>query len=339
MSDEARRTDSRLRVGLRSVATRLSGESRGYAILVIVYVVGVVIAPQIAGASTLRALTAQATPIVLAGTAEAVVLLIGELDLSVGATMALSGVVVISLLNRGFTPIAASAAAIAVGLVVGLVNGACVTGMRVSSFVVTLGSSFAVYGVALAASGGVIVAATRYGPTEWIASFTAQVITPPLPIALACIAVVAFAVRRTTWGRQLYAIGGHRESAARWGMRVSRRTIEVFALSGALAGVAGILLALALGTGDPNAGSQTLLDAIAGAVIGGVAITGGVGRIGAAACGALALVVLQFVLNERNVSSTVEQLLAGAVVLAVGLGPLQQSPAFQRLSLLVRPES
>jgi len=231
----------------------------------------------------------------------------------------------------------AVAVAVAAGAAAGFINGWCTAVLKVSSFIVTLGSSFAFYGVALAAAKGVQVPAAEFGPTTWLAESFGSVFTPVTVIGIVVIAAVAIAVGSTPWGRQLYAIGGDPESAERWGLRVRRRVIEAFMLSGALAAAGGVLTALLLATGDPTVGSDVLLDAIAGAVIGGVGAKPGEGRIGSAACGALALIVLEFLLNEQNVGASTQQLVAGIVVVLVGLGRLEPALTRSLTNNLPRP--
>jgi len=322
----------------RRLLTRLvAGDLRGYAIVVVMFLVAGWINSAMFEASTLQALAARAVPIMLVATGEACVLLLGELDLSVGAITALAGVLVISLMNGGMPTGEAVAVAVAAGAAAGFVNGWCTAVLRVSSFIVTLGSSFAFYGVALAAAKGVQVPASEFGPTTWLAESFGSIFTPVTVIGIVVIAAVAIGVGSTPWGRQLYAIGGDPESAERWGLRVRRRVIEAFMLSGALAAAGGVLTALLLATGDPTVGSDVLLDAIAGAVIGGVGAKPGEGRIGSAACGALALIVLEFLLNQQNVGASTQQLVAGLVVVLVGLGRLEPALTRSLTNNLPRP--
>ncbi|WP_249019158.1 ABC transporter permease [Conexibacter sp. S30A1] len=307
---------------------RAAINARGYLILVTLYLIAGLLSSSMFQAGTIRAIAANGVPLVLVATGEAAVLLIGELDLSVGAVTALSGVFVIVLLNHDVAPTVAIGLAVSAGLAAGIVNGLCVALLRVSSFIVTLGTSLVFYGIALVGANGVQVPVSRFGPTTWLGTSFAQIFTPTVVIGLVVVTVVAVAVGSSPWGRQLYAIGGDRESAERWGLPVKTRVISVFALAGAMAALGGVLSALALGTGDPTVGSQTLLTAIAGAVIGGVGAKPGEGRIGSAACGALALVVLTFLLNEENVGASAQQAVVGVVVVAVGLGRLD--PAVSR---------
>jgi ribose transport system permease protein len=277
-------------------------------------------APALFSTESIRSLVTYSVPTALVAIGEACILIVAELDLSLGAILALSGVVFGRILDAGAPLTVAIIAALLVSVVCGLINGLCVTRLGVSSFIVTLGSSFSIYGLALAVSSGVIVTLTDFGPTEWLANYWFGFVTPELIIFLVIVAAVALIVGRSRWGRALYAAGGDREAAIRWGLPVRRTVLKAFVLSAALAGAAGIILAIGLATGDPTVGSDTLLSGIAGAVIGGVAVSGGRGRIGSAACGAVALMTLQIVLSDRNVAASPEEFVTGLVVVLVGLG-------------------
>lgn len=307
---------------------------RGYWVLAVVFAVGAVIAPAMLDAGTIRALITNSGPLVLASIGEAAVLMVGELDLSIGSIMALSGVVVVSLMNNGISAEAAIVVAVLSGLIVGLVNGFCTAILGISSFIVTLGSSFAVYGVSLAMSNGVVLSATHVKVTIWLSSFFARVISPILVLVVIAVVAASFLIGLTTWGRRLYAVGGDRESATRWGFPVKRVLLQVFMLSGGVSALGGVVLALSLGTGNPNAGTSILLTTIAGVVIGGIALTGGEGRVGAACAGTVALVVLEFILNQRNVGSAGEQFVAGIVVVIVGLGKFGKISALKGRSIM-----
>lgn len=310
-----------------------SKDARGYWILIVMFVVGAIVAPAMLDAGTIRALIANSGPLIFASVGEAAVLMVGELDLSIGAIMALSGVVVVTLMNNGISTEAAIIIAVLSGLIVGLVNGFCTAIFGISSFIVTLGSSFAVYGVSLAMSNGVVESATHVKVTIWLSSFIASVVSPILVLVVIVVVAASFLVGSTTWGRRLYAVGGDRESATRWGFPVRRVLLQVFMLSGAVSALGGVVLALSLGTGNPNAGTSILLTTIAGVVIGGIALSGGEGRVGAACAGTVALVVLEFVLNQRNVGSAGEQFVAGIVVVIVGLKKFDNIFAFKGRSL------
>jgi ribose transport system permease protein len=289
-------------------------------VLLIAYVVGGAVAPAMFSTESIRSLVTYSVPTALVAIGEACILIVAELDLSLGAILALSGVVFARTLDAGAPLAIAIIVALLVSALCGLINGLCVTRLGVSSFIVTLGSSFSIYGLALAVSSGVIVSLTDFGPTEWLANYWFGFVTPELLIFLVLVGAVALIVGRARWGRALYAAGGDREAAIRWGLPVRRTVLKAFILSAALAGAAGIILTIGLATGDPTVGSDTLLSAIAGAVIGGVAVSGGKGRIGSAACGAVALMTLQIVLSERNVAASPEEFVTGLVVVLVGLG-------------------
>jgi inositol transport system permease protein len=241
------------------------------------------------------------------------VLLTGGVDLSLGSVVALTGVVAASLAQPGDGPvILAIAAGIGAGLACGLVNGAVITAGGVAPFIATLGMMTAARGLALVWSGGRPVsnlqpAFTRLG---------GDLAGIPIPtLILAGVAAAAWAALAwTRWGRHVYAVGSSEAAARVAGVRVARVKLAAYGLCGALAGLAGVVLAARITTGQPNAGIAYELDAIAAVVIGGTSLSGGVGGVGGTILGVLLLGVINSGLDQLNVSAYYQQIIKGVII-------------------------
>lgn len=242
------------------------------------------------------------------------VLLTGGVDLSLGSVVALAGVVAASCAHPGEYPVVLPVVAgVMVGGVCGGVNGLMVTWGRVAPFVVTLGMMAAARGVAYVLSGGTPVSNLDRGFT-WLGS--GSVLGLPVPVwVLGLVAVVVHVVLgRTRSGRHLYATGGNERAALASGIRVDRVKTVAYVACGSLAGLAGVLLAARVTTGQPNAGVAYELDAIAAAVIGGTSLSGGVGGVRGTLLGALLIGLLSSGLDTLNVSSYYQQIVKGVII-------------------------
>ena len=245
------------------------------------------------------------------------VILTGGIDLSVGALLAVAGIVAATLSGDG------SALAIVAGVgaatLLGLVNGIVIAKARIQPFVVTLAMMIAARGVALAATSeqSVRVESTAEGLVWLGRGFIGPI---PVPVALLAVAYLVgwAALRYTTFGRHVYAVGDDTDAARLLGLNVDRVLIGTYALSGALAGLAGVVLAARLGAGQPVAGTGWELDAIAAVVVGGTLLTGGQGGAGLTLVGVLLLGVILNLLNlEGTFSPWWQWVIRGAFLLAV----------------------
>jgi inositol transport system permease protein len=242
------------------------------------------------------------------------VLLTGGVDLSQGSVLALAGVVAAGLAHPGQLPLAAAVlAGIAVGAGCGLVNGVVVTRIRVAPFIATLGMMTAARGLALVLSGGQPVSDLSAGFTR-LAGGEAAGIPFPVLIFAGVAAAAALGLRRFAWGRYIYAVGGNETAAFASGISVGGTKLLAYALCGATAGLAGVVLAARTTTGQPNAGVGYELDAIAAAVIGGTSLSGGVGSIGGTVLGAILIGVINNGLDLANVPSYYQQIVKGAII-------------------------
>lgn len=245
------------------------------------------------------------------------VILTGGIDLSVGSLVAVAGVIAADLAGRGL--LTALVAGVAVTSLLGLINGVVISKARIQPFIVTLAMMIAARGLALASTGeqsvGIDSLSTGF-------SWLGRGFVGPLPVPVV-ISILAYAagwavLNHTAFGRHVYALGDNEEAARLMGLNVARTTIGVYTLSGAMAGLAGVILASRLGAGQPVAGNGWELDAIAAVVVGGTLLTGGQGGAGQTVVGVLLLGVIFNLFNlEGTISSWWQWVLRGAFLLVV----------------------
>jgi ribose/xylose/arabinose/galactoside ABC-type transport system permease subunit len=241
----------------------------------------------------------------------------GGFDLSVGSTAALSGCVAsMVMLEAGIA--AGVAAGVAAGALVGLVNGLTIAWLNVNPFITTLGTMVLVRGVVFLITGGAPVSGETGLPGEFVAfgsdRFLGLHYLVWVPAVL--LAVLSWVMHATPYGRRIYATGGGREAAYLSGISVRRVIASTYIWCGALAGVAGVMLAARLQSGQPTAGEFYELTAIAAVVLGGAALHGGEGTLYKSVIGVFIMIVLGNALNLLNVDSYWQRVAVGAVIIA-----------------------
>lgn len=249
----------------------------------------------------------------------------GGLDLSLGSVLGLSGVVGVTLaVNLGMpTPIAVLAT-IGAGALAGWVNGFVITRGFVPAFIVTLGMLGIARGLALVISDGRVV----YGLPQWMVFLgQGRPVGIPMPVIIFMVVAVIMHVvlAYTRYGRHTLSIGDNENAARTAGINVEFHRLTLYTLSGGLAGLAGLLFATRINSGDPTAGITYELTAITAAIIGGTNLLGGRGSILGTMIGALIMGVLQNGLNLLAVQSYYQQMaIGGVLVLAVFIDQYQQ---------------
>ncbi|MFI0453302.1 ABC transporter permease [Actinomadura sp. 6N118] len=250
---------------------------------------------------------------------QAMVIITRNVDLSVSSITGLSAFMAGVLLadHKGLPVIVVAIACIALGAVWGVVNGALVAYFRIPALVATLGTLYVIRGVDYWFAGGRQVNAADM-PSGFLSLGTAKILgMPVLPlITLAVLAAVGWGLANLRSGRELYAIGSNPDAAVLAGVPVTRRLLTVFVLNGAIAGLAGVLWAARFGTLDATVATGKELDVVAAAVVGGVAISGGVGSAWGAALGALLLTSISSALAVLKVDSLAQYAINGALLLA-----------------------
>lgn len=247
------------------------------------------------------------------------VLIAGGVDLSLGSLVALTGVVAARFARDGGDPLVVPILmGVFAGLLCGAVNGAVVTFGRVAPFVVTLGMMTAARGLALVVSEGrpVSIPGSEASGRLTLTCLGGDVAGVPVPVLLlaAVAGLSALLLANTRLGRYVYAVGGNEKAARAAGVRVGGVKLFAYGICGALAGLAGVVQAARITTGQPNIGIGYELDAIAAAVIGGTSLSGGIGGVGGALLGALLIGVINNGLDLLNVSSYFQQIVKGAII-------------------------
>lgn len=251
----------------------------------------------------------------------AFVIISDGIDLSVGSIVALSGVTACMCAHPAesgdggqFPFIVPILVALATGALVGLFNGALIAYGGIPPFIVTLGSMTMVSGLALIVSGGSPI----YGVTDAFEAIASGKLLsiPYLAIYMILIvAVCAFTLNKTVFGRRVYAIGGNATAAEVSGIDVKRLRVCVYTISGLLAGLAGLLVASRTITGSPTAGKSYEMDAIAACVIGGVSMSGGAGKWYGVVIGSLMLAVISNGLDILRVNSNYQLIIKGVIII------------------------
>lgn len=259
----------------------------------------------------------------LVATGQMLVLVTGGFDLAIGSIVALSSVVSalvmaslhVSSPDAPALAIAGGVAAgLATGLAAGIFNGLCVTLLKASPFMVTLGSMSALSGLAFFLTAGTPIyglpdAFTRdFGRAVWLG------VPAPVFFAIGIAATVWFVQNWTAAGRHWYAIGGNPKAAVVSGIAVGRNVVAVYAISGILAAVTGLLLTSRIGSGQATLGSDLMLQSIAATMVAGVSLRGGVGRIERVVLGALFLSVITNSMNLLRIDSKAQAIVMGLVV-------------------------
>ena len=291
--------------------------------------------PHFREVSTIQSLAQQVAINAIIAVGMTFVIITAGIDLSVGSSQGLVGVITsLVLMNPGLVArfgmriiLPACLAGIVAGLLVGLLNGLAVAWLRMQPFIVTLAMMWIVRGAAEVITDGapigVVDPLSPYGALRneiltkkftWIA----MGFVGPIPIA----ALIAFIVvivghillSRTVFGRHVYALGGNAEAARLSGVDVSKVRIAVYTISGALAGLAAIILMSRLNSGQPTVGQGYELYAIAAVVVGGTSLFGGSGSVAGTAIGALIIGVINLGLDLHGISSFWQLMITGAII-------------------------
>ena len=289
-------------------------------------------------------------PVLLLGLGQTFVIIGAGIDLSVGWVMSfasvLSALAIRAAFNSGvplfFSAVAGLLAAVAGASIVGLFNGVIIAKLKVPAFIVTLGSSFIVRGIALLMSenttviglprgirsygndslmyfirgeGGGLYFITRPEVSGEMLRRTDGILPYPVLLTAFVVAIAVFVLHKTQFGRHTFAIGGGLEAALRTGIPVPRHIIKLYVLSASTAGIAGFLSTLRFTAGSAVIGDPLLLSSIAAVIIGGVSLFGGAGTVMGTVIGALIIAVLTTGLVMLNVAAFWQFIVVGAVVI------------------------
>ncbi len=243
------------------------------------------------------------------------VIILGGIDLSVGSVIALSGCVAAGcVVNMGLPEVAAFLIAILIGAAVGMFNGVVICKTNIPPFIVTLASMNITKGIALVYTQGAPIRCMTDAFKFPGAGYVGLIPTPVI-LMLIIFVIAVMLVNRTHFGRHIYAVGGNAQAASFSGINVQKVKFWVYTFTGIMAGIAGVVIASRLYSGQPRSGEGAEMDAIAAVVVGGTSMSGGSGRLGGTLIGVLIIGVLNNGLNLMGVDSNWQYIVKGFVIL------------------------
>ena len=299
--------------------------------LILLCVVLSFLSPVFFTALNIKNVLRDAALVAIAGIGMVMVILLGEIDLSVGSVQAVAGIVAVAVLNSFSSVFVALGAALFAGACIGLINGLLITRAHINSLIATLGMMAILRGGAMVSTQAVSIQGSvdsfiEIGTGHW------GPIPIPVLIAFLLLALFFYVLHYTTFGRYVYAVGGNPQAARLSGLPVDRIRITVFVIAGILAALSAFILASRLNSGQPNAGLGFELQVIAAVILGGISLTGGVGTLAGAFIGILILTVLSNGLVLLNVSSFYHDIARGIVIiLAVYLDTRRKQSLVRRM--------
>jgi len=282
-------------------------------LLLLIAVFGV-LAPGFVSAANIANVLVQSTLLLMLSLPMTLIIMTEGLDLSMGAVLTLTSLMVAIVSVATGSMVLGFAAAVAVGLAFGIANGCLIAVLGIPPFVATLGTLGVAQGLALIVSDGQSVVGIPQSVSE---IYSATLLGVPVPIVLAVLAFLIFhgLLYHTRFGTYVFALGGNREALTYAGLSPTRLLIGVYALGGAMAGVAGLLMTARMNAGHPTAGLGFEFDAIAAVAVGGTSFERGNGWLGGAALGVLAVGVLRNGLNLMALPSSIQVASVGALVI------------------------
>ncbi|HEY6272570.1 MAG TPA: ABC transporter permease [Terriglobales bacterium] len=277
--------------------------------------------------ANLRIVLAQTVIVAIGAIGMTIIIVSGGIDLSPGSVIALSGVTCALALRAGWLPVVALLAGVLVGGIVGLVNGLAITTLRVVPFIATLGMLGIARGVAKWLSGEQTVNV----PATWLNNLALAfprpswlLLAPGVWVALALAVLAAVGLRRTVFGRHVFALGSNEIAARACGIQTRRLKLWIYSLGGLLFGLAGVMQMSRLRQGDPTVAVGVELDIIAAVVIGGGSLAGGEGSILGSMVGALIMAFLRNGSQQMGWPNYIQEIIIGSIiVLAVAADRLR----------------
>jgi ribose transport system permease protein len=286
-----------------------------YALFALVVILGIV-SPLSVAPENLVNLIRQGAALGIVAIGQTMVLICGGLDLSVGSTVILADVLAAMLISgRDSLAIPVVLLVLVIGILIGLVNGLLITRFNVTPFIATLGMNFVIYGAALVYSGGAPRGDIPDNMRFWGNGFIGGFFPSAALIWIVVTIVAAFLLRRTTYGRQLVAVGANRLTARLSGVQDRVVTLLAYTFSGLMASAGGLLLVAYVGTGTLEVGTDFLLGSIAAVVIGGTPFEGGRGTIWGTFGGILFLMVLYSILTVLALPTSGRRMVEGVIIL------------------------
>ena len=265
--------------------------------------------------ATLTQILSQSSVNILIAMGEFFAILIAGIDLSVGSVVALTGMVTAKLMVAGINPLLAVLLGILLGALLGCINGVLVNSTGLHPFIITLGTQSIFRGITLIISNSSAVFGFPKEFTKFISYKVFDILPIVAIIAIAVALILSFLTRKTKLGRNIYALGGNKESAWYSGINVKMHTLVVFIISGICCGIAGIVLLGRVGSAEPAAATGFDTYAIAASIIGGTSFFGGKGKIFGVVMGGLIIGVINYGLNILAVPSVWQQVVMGLLII------------------------
>ncbi|GGW42392.1 ribose ABC transporter permease [Gemmobacter lanyuensis] len=260
----------------------------------------------------------QSAPLAIMASALTLVIIGGGFDLSTGAIFGVAAVTA-GWIAIHVDPYLAIVAGPLIGLVLGTVNGAIITAFGVHSFLVTLATSLVYRGIAILMTDGKLIP-VRIAEFAWLGRTKMGMVNVAVIVMLVFMVLMMFLLNRTTFGRAVFAVGGNEEAAILSGIRTRLIKILTFALSGAAAGLAGVITVSRISMAEPQAGAGLEFEAIAAVILGGTSIMGGAGAVWRSVAGVLLMALIGNGFNILNVNPFFKDLTTGVIiVIAVAL--------------------
>jgi len=291
-------------------------------ILVIVFAVICIVlsimTPDFLTFNNIRNVVRQVSYTAIASIGMTLVIILGQIDLSAGSLIAISGLTAARVFTLTHSPAAAFIGVVAIGVVVGLFNGILTAKGKIPGFIATLASMIILRGLAYIVTGGSPIAVMDKSFTFFGIGFLWII---PIPIIFMVIAIVigSFLTNMTRFGRYIYAVGGNEETARWSGIHVEKVKILVYLLLGVFTSISGLIVAARLGSGQPSAGLNFEMDCITAAVVGGTSMSGGKGKISGTIVGVLLLGVLTNGMTLLDINTYWQQVIKGIIIVAAVL--------------------
>lgn len=317
----------------RPLLTRLTGVPAG-AYLLLALVLGLsLFAPRFLDPTNLANVSRVAAVLALVACGQAVIILTGGVDLSVGSLVALMSVVIVLNIDRG-VPVAMGMGVL-VALVVGVANGLLVAWFDVPPFLVTLGMLTGLHGLASVLVGGIPLEAPAGGGFSWLGSRSVGPFPVPFLLAVVALCVLALILRGTVLGRAWFLVGSNQQAAAAAGVHVRRTLFAAYVVGALFAALAGLVLTARVHSGQPNLFPSLPFEAIAACAIGGLPLTGGAASAARVLVGVLVIALADNGLQLLDLSSSAQLIVIGA--LTVGAVLLQQTRIRRRVRVPAAP--
>jgi ribose transport system permease protein len=284
-------------------------------VLVILIVIAATVSPNFLTTYNLQSVVRDLSFVMIITIGQSCLLLLGELDLSVGKMATLSGMLGgIMMLQLQFPPYLALFISLLFGILFGVINGLIITRLKLNAMIVTIATQGVYAGITLVISRGRAIVGIP-SSIHYLGRGSIAGIPIPFIIALSLLVLVLFLTQKTTFGRYMYAIGNNKEAAKILGINVNFIRTAVFGMMGGFCAVAGLLMITRLGNSQPSIGDIWVMNSISASVIGGVALTGGIGNPFGAVLGACILSIIQNMIVLFNVNTYWQTAVSGFVVL------------------------